>query len=360
MAQEWPVRGLACQYSETALATLNQQPKPVGPDERAPASGFVQPTRSLRLNEEQAGLRLDQALAERLPEFSRSRIQQWIEQGNARVDGRQRRSRDRVRGGEQVELTPVLEIEQHCIAQPIALDVQFEDEHLLVLNKPAGLVVHPAAGNPDGTLVNALLHRDPALACLPRGGLVHRLDKETTGLLVVARSLQAHHSLVQQLQTRTMGREYLALVVGEVPAAARIDAAIGRHPVQRKRMAVVTSGRPAVSDYRPVERFRGHTLLVVKLSTGRTHQIRVHMRHVGYPLVGDPVYGARPRPPKAADPTLVAALRSFPRQALHARRLTLKHPVTGETLAWEAPVPNDLDGLLRLLRADVADNGGLI
>jgi 23S rRNA pseudouridine1911/1915/1917 synthase len=345
------------QYSETALATLDQQPQQLSAD-GAKASATVLPMRLLRLDEGQAGLRLDQALAERLPEFSRSRIQQWIEQGNAKVDGRQRRSRYRVRGGEEVALTPVLEVEQHAIAQPIALDVVAEDAHLLVLNKPAGLVVHPAAGNPDGTLLNALLHYDPTLARLPRCGIVHRLDKETSGLLVVARSLPAHQSLVGQLQARTMGREYLALVVGNVPAAARIDAAIGRHQVQRKRMAVVTGGRPAVSDYRPVERFRGHTLLAVTLSTGRTHQIRVHMRHAGYPLVGDPVYGARPKPPRAADPALAAALRFFPRQALHARRLTLKHPVTDESLAWEASVPEDLDGLLRLLRADVADNRG--
>jgi len=339
--------------------TFDLQTQPLLTVPRSPASAASPTPRRLRLDEGQAGLRLDQALAERLPEFSRSRIQQWIEQGNARVDGRQWRSRDRVRGGEEVELTPVLEIEPSSIAQPIALDILAEDEHLLVLNKPAGLVVHPAAGNPDGTLLNALLHHDATLAQLPRCGIVHRLDKETSGLLVVARSLQAHHSLVRQLQARNMGREYLALVVGEPGTGARIDAAIGRHPVQRKRMAVVSGGRQAVSDYRLVERFRGHTLLAVKLSTGRTHQIRVHMRHAGYPLVGDPVYGARPRPPKGAASVLVRALRSFPRQALHARRLTLQHPLTGELLAWEAPLPEDLDGLLRLLREDFADNRGV-
>ncbi len=327
---------------------------------RSEVSDAALPTRSLRLHEAQSGQRLDQALAARLPEFSRSRIQQWIEQGHARVDGRQWRSRDRVRGGEEVELTPVLELEQRCVAQPIALDILAEDEHLLVVNKPAGLVVHPAAGNPDGTLLNALLHHDPELARLPRGGIVHRLDKDTSGLLVVARSLRAHQSLVRQLQARSMGREYLALVIGEPVAGGHVDAPIGRHPVQRKRMAVVAGGRPAMSAYRPLERYRGHTLLAVKLSTGRTHQIRVHMRHVGYPLVGDPVYGGRPRPPKGADAALARALREFPRQGLHARRLALTHPQSGRELAWEAPVPDDLEALLGLLRGDLAAHGGMV
>jgi 23S rRNA pseudouridine1911/1915/1917 synthase len=243
-------------------------------------------------------------------------------------------------------------LETVAAPEAIALDIRYRDDHILVVNKPAGLVVHPAAGNPDGTLVNALLHAAPELARLPRAGLVHRLDKDTSGLLVVACSLRAHSSLVAQLQERTMGREYTALVNGSVIAGGRIDAPIGRHPVDRKRMAVVNGGKPAVTHYRVMTRFRAHTYLSVRLETGRTHQIRVHMAHRRLPLLGDPVYGGRPRVPAGALPGCVTAIQAFDRQALHAVKLVLTHPVSGERLAWRAELPEDLAALLVALRED--------
>jgi 23S rRNA pseudouridine1911/1915/1917 synthase len=236
--------------------------------------------------------------------------------------------------------------------------VVYADDCLLVLDKPAGLVVHPASGNRDGTLVNALLHHAPELAELPRAGLVHRLDKDTTGLLVVARSLAAHASLVEQLQARAMGREYEAVVVGVLSGGGTVEAPIGRHPVDRKRMAVVAGGRPASSSYRVLERFRGHTRVRVRLQTGRTHQIRVHLAHLHYPLLGDPVYGGRLRLPPGATPALVHAIRGFGRQALHAWRLSLRHPRTGEEMAWEASPPKDFAALLEALRVDAAQLDG--
>jgi 23S rRNA pseudouridine1911/1915/1917 synthase len=235
-------------------------------------------------------------------------------------------------------------------AEPISLDIVYEDEHLLVINKPAGLVVHPAAGHADGTLVNALLNHAPEVENLPRAGIVHRLDKDTSGIMVVARSLIAHTSLVDQLQTRTMGREYEAVVVGSLTGGATVDAPIGRHPQDRKRMAVVSSGKPAVTHYRLLERFAAHTHIQCKLESGRTHQIRVHMTHVRHPLVGDPVYGGRLRLPKGTTEELRQALAAFSRQALHARRLTLEHPETGETLSWEVPLPEDMVQLIEALR----------
>jgi 23S rRNA pseudouridine1911/1915/1917 synthase len=234
--------------------------------------------------------------------------------------------------------------------QDIPLDIRYQDDQLLVINKPAGLVVHPAAGNPDGTLQNALLHYDPALASLPRAGIVHRLDKDTSGLMVVARSLAAHKSLVEQLQARSVHREYLALVQGQVTAGGSVDAPVGRHPRDRLRMAVVPSGKPALTHYRVLERFPAHTLLLVRLETGRTHQIRVHMASIHHPLVGDPLYGGRARVPRGASDGLRDALSDFRRQALHARRLELRHPATGEAVAWEAEMPADFAGLLDALR----------
>jgi 23S rRNA pseudouridine1911/1915/1917 synthase len=245
------------------------------------------------------------------------------------------------------------EVEVGWQAQDLPLDVVYADASILVINKPAGIVVHPAAGNQDGTLVNALLHYDPSLAEVPRAGIVHRLDKDTSGLLVVARTLQAQASLVRQLQARTVFREYVALVQGVLVAGGSVDAPLGRHPVDRKRMAVVGNGREAITHYRVNTRYRAHTLIDVKLETGRTHQIRVHMAHVGNPLVGDPVYGGRARLPKQATPELVAALQGFRRQALHARRLELEHPESGEWLGWEVPIPADFLDLLTLLEADI-------
>lgn len=299
-----------------------------------------------------AGRRLDQVLAERLPEYSRSRLQQLIDQGLVLVNGTTRRRRDKVRGGEEVRLWPMPESRNPCVAQPIALDIPFEDDQLLVVDKPAGLVVHPAAGNRDGTLQNALLHYLPRLDAVPRAGIVHRLDKDTSGLLVVAKTLQAHKSLVDQLQGRSVYREYRALVQGLLIAGGTIDAPIARDPSQRTRMAVVARGRPAVTHYRVREKFAVHTLLAVRLETGRTHQIRVHMTHIHHPLVGDRTYGRRPRFPRGANERLIRALQEFPRQALHATALGCAHPRTGEAMRWESPMPADLRDLLGLLRGD--------
>jgi len=297
-----------------------------------------------------AGKRLDQALAQIFPDYSRARLSQWIRAGQVRVDDRALRPKDKVMGGEAVCIDAVLEEEARWVPQAIDLPVVYEDDALLVINKPAGLVVHPAAGNPDGTLLNAVLHHAPETAAVPRAGIVHRLDKETTGLMVVAKTIEAQTHLVQQLQSRSMGRTYLALVVGSVTGGGTVDAPIGRHPVDRKRQAVTPGGRPAVTHYRLEERFVAHTLLRVKLETGRTHQIRVHMAHIGYPIVGDPVYGGRLRLPAGASETVRAALQGFRRQALHAAELRLIHPLSGEEVCWSVPLPADMAGLIEVLR----------
>ncbi|PWG62620.1 23S rRNA pseudouridine(1911/1915/1917) synthase RluD [Sediminicurvatus halobius] len=305
--------------------------------------------RAAVIPEAAAGQRLDRALAELFPEFSRSRLQRWLREGALRVDGATPRPRAAVQGGEQVVLEAVLEAEGPAEAEAIPLTVVHEDDSLLVIDKPAGLVVHPGAGNREGTLQNALLHHDPALAAVPRAGIVHRLDRETSGLMVVARTLPAHTDLVAQLQARSVGREYLALVAGTFTAGGHVEAAIGRHPRDRLRMAVREDGKPAVTHYRIERRFPAHTLLRCRLETGRTHQIRVHMAHIRHPIVGDPLYGGRLRLPPGADKTVTDALRGFRRQALHAERLTLRHPATGETLSWTSPLPADFDSLLRVL-----------
>ncbi len=302
--------------------------------------------------EKLAGLRLDQALAALFPDYSRARLTRWIKEGHVRVDGMRLRPRDAVHGGEEVVLEAEQEVETTWRAQDIPLDIVFEDEAVLLVNKPAGLVVHPGAGNMDGTLSNALLHYDPALEHVPRAGVVHRLDKGTSGLLVVARTLVARKSLVEQLQARDFEREYLALTVGLMTAGGCVEAPIGRHPVHRLRQAVVPGGREAITHYRVEERFRAHTLLRVKLETGRTHQIRVHMAYLKYPLVGDPVYGGRLRIPAGATPGLDAALRVFKRQALHAERLGFEHPLSGEFVSWQAPLPDDMAALLDACRED--------
>ncbi len=304
---------------------------------------------------EQAGRRLDQVVAEQFAQFSRSRLQRWIKDGRLLLDGRPGKPKQKVRGGERLELVPQLEQEVTSRPQPIPLGILFEDESLLVVNKPAGLVVHPAVGNPDGTLLNALLHYFPAISQVPRGGIVHRLDKETSGLLVVAKTLQAQTALVAQLQARSMKREYRAFAQGVMTAGGKVDAPIGRHPVHRTRMAVVANGKPAVTHYRVIERYRFHTDLRIQLETGRTHQIRVHMAQIRFPLVGDPVYGGRLRLPTGISDALAEGLRAFKRQALHARRLELVHPESGEQMSWEAPLPEDMEQLLGLLRADAAE-----
>jgi len=301
-----------------------------------------------------AGMRLDQAAAELFEDFSRARLQKWIRAGDLTVDGRVQKPTYRLEGGETLELDAEPEFSEQVLPEAIPLDVLYADDDLVVLDKPAGLVVHPAAGNPDGTLQNALLHFDPKLAALPRAGIVHRLDKDTSGVMVVARSLRAHTSLVEQLQSRDMTRRYRAVVLGEMIAGGTVDAPIGRHPTDRKRMAVVRSGvrsgRPAVSHYRVVERFAGLTQVAVALETGRTHQIRVHMAHIGHPLVGDPVYGRGGRRRRGMSEDLVQVLRAFPRQALHAEVLELVHPGSGERVRFEAPLPADFEALLADLR----------
>ena len=305
---------------------------------------------SARIPENAAGRRFDQVLAELFSDYSRSRLQQWVRDGAVLLDDRCVEAKYRVSGGEWVEIVAELPEDSEVLPQAIPLDVRYEDKHLLVINKPAGLVVHPAAGNRDGTLQNALLHYDARLAALPRAGIVHRLDKDTSGLMVVARQLSAHKSLVEQLQARSVHREYLALVQARVTASGHVDAPIGRHPRDRLRMAVVESGKPAVTHYRVLERFPAHTLVEARLETGRTHQIRVHMAYIHHPLVGDPLYGGRFRLPAGASEALAEALRKFRRQALHARRLEFIHPASGEPVGWEAELPVDFEHLLAVLR----------
>lgn len=308
----------------------------------------------LSVDEALAGLRLDRALARALPQYSRSRIRQWIDAGEVAVDGKPARPRDKLRAGAQVVLTARLAPVIADAPEPITLDIVHEDADLLVVNKPAGLVVHPGSGNPDGTLVNALLHHAPELARLPRAGLVHRLDKDTSGLLVVAKTTASHAALVAALARREIHREYLALVRGKVVAGGRIEAPIGRHPTARTKMAVTERGRDAVTHTRVAERFGGFTLLSVRLETGRTHQIRVHLAHVGTPIMGDPVYGGRQGFPAGLSPVARDALAGFRRQALHARRLGLAHPETGEALEFETPLPEDFSTLLSVLREEKA------
>lgn len=304
----------------------------------------------LTVGPELAGERLDRALARTFPAYSRSRLQAWIEAGRVRVAGREAKPRTRLAEGEHVVLEAVLEPVIADAPEPIALDVVFEDEDLLVIDKPPGLVVHPGAGNRKGTLVNALLHHAPELSHLPRAGLVHRLDKDTSGLLVVARTTAAHAALVAALADRNIHREYRALVRGEVVAGTRIEAPIGRHPTARTRMAVNPRGKPAVTHTRVIERIAGYTLLAVTLESGRTHQIRVHLSHAGTPIVGDPVYGGRRLLAGGLSPAAADAVTRFPRQALHAARLAFRHPRTGEDLDFEAPLPADMAALIAALR----------
>jgi 23S rRNA pseudouridine1911/1915/1917 synthase len=305
------------------------------------------------VGEAEAGERLDQAAARLFPDYSRARLQEWIRAGDLVVGGTARRPRDRVSAGDRLELSTELATAVGWAPQALDLAVVYEDDSIIVIDKPAGLVVHPAAGHGDGTLVNALLAHAPEMAALPRGGIVHRLDKDTSGLLVAARTLPAHHSLVAQLQERSMGREYLALCLGMLSGGGTVDAPLGRHPRQRKKMAVLAAGgKRAVTHFRIGERFGHHTLLTVRLETGRTHQIRVHLAHRHNPLVGDPVYGGRPRLPPGASEALIEALRGFRRQALHARALTLRHPASGETMTFESPLPDDFATLLAVLRTE--------
>ena len=299
-----------------------------------------------------AGLRFDQALARALPQYSRAQLRSWIESGAAGAEGRRLRPKDRVAGGERVHVRAQLPRRTQVEAEQLPLSVVYKDRALLVIDKPAGLVVHPGAGNPRHTLQNALLGLDPGLALVPRAGLVHRLDKDTSGLLVVARTPEAHAALVKALAAREISRQYLAVCTGVMTGGGTVDEPIGRHRTQRTRMAVRRDGRPAVTHYRVLKRYRAHTLVRAELESGRTHQIRVHLAHIGFPVVGDPLYGGRRRLPKGATAALAAALGTFRRQALHAERLALDHPVTGERLEWQSPVPPDLRELLAALERD--------
>ena len=304
-------------------------------------------------------MRLDKALAILFPDYSRSTLQKWLKQGLIEVDEEIPSQREQVHGGEQVELVvpDVQAVEWQ--PGPVEINVVYEDEHLIVIDKPAGLVVHPGAGNPDATLVNGLLQRDAALSALPRAGIVHRLDKDTTGLMVVSRTETARRHLIQQLSQRTLGRTYLAVVQGVPVSGGRVDEPIGRDRNDRRRMVVATAGKPAVTNYRIEQRYRAHTLLRCALESGRTHQIRVHMRHVGLPLVGDPVYGGRGRLPPASTAELRETLQQFSRQALHAWKLRLHHPDSGDEMSWQSSLPADMDVLCRALARDreVADAG---
>ncbi len=308
----------------------------------------------LTIPTEHAGQRLDQVLAELLDGYSRTRIKEWIDSGQVLVNGSKLRPKDKVLGGESVEVSATLPDTVEVAAEKIQLNIVHQDKHVLVINKPAGLVVHPGAGNAAGTLQNALLHFDAKLAQVPRAGIVHRLDKDTSGLMVVARTVEAHTALVRAIEAREVEREYEAVCVGVMTAGGVVDAPIGRHPVDRLKMAVRENGREAVTNYRVIQRFRGHTHVRLKLETGRTHQIRVHMLHVHYPLVGDRVYGGRMLLPKGAAPELIEALRGFKRQALHAARLVFAHPISGEPVENEAALPADIVGLLKILAKDVA------
>lgn len=308
---------------------------------------------SATVSDEQAGQRLDRVLAALFPDYSRARLQRWVSQGEVLVDGAQRRSKEKLRGGEKISLRVVLEEEVDSQPEAIPLDIVYEDEALLVVNKPVGLVVHPAAGNRHGTMLNALLHHTPTLAAVPRAGIVHRLDKDTSGLLVVARNLKSQQSLSAQIQRHDFEREYQTVVCGVMTAGGDVDAPIGRHPTVRTRMAVVGNGKAARTHYRVYRRYRAHSHLKVKLETGRTHQIRVHMAHIRHPIVGDSVYAGRLRIPKGCSNVLSGVLRGFKRQALHAARLGLRHPDSGEAMMWQAPLPRDMVVLLRALDEDL-------
>lgn len=333
---------------------------PNGPDGAAIHSGNLvsQHAHQQHVPDSMSGLRLDQALAQMFPEYSRSRLTDWLKRGEITVDGQTPKPRTRLSGGEFIEVNATLEAPGCVEAEPMALDVAFEDETIVVINKPAGLVVHPGAGNSDGTLQNGLLHRWPALAALPRGGLIHRIDKDTTGLLMVAKDLATHTALVRQLAERGIHREYLAVCHGVLTGGGTVDAPIGRHAQDRLRMTVRSDGRPAVTHYRIVERFVAHSQVRVMLETGRTHQIRVHFAHLRHPLVGDRQYGGRLRTPPGNDALLIDALRAFRRQALHATRLEFTHPHSSEQVEVHAPLPADFEALLAVLADHRARVGG--
>jgi len=313
-------------------------------------------THRLEFPPDYAGRRLDQALAQLLPQYSRTRIQRWIEEGAVEINGLKPRARDLVVGGESATVEARMPAETGVKAEKLPLDIVHQDAAVIILNKPAGVVVHPGAGNPGKTLQNALLAHDPKLKRVPRAGLVHRIDKDTSGLLVVARTIDAQTALTAELAEHEIQREYLAICTGAMTGGGTVDKPIDRHRSHRLKFTVRADGREAVTHYRIEKRFRQHTLARVHLETGRTHQIRVHMEHIGYPIVGDPLYGGRKRFPKGATPELREALENFRRQALHAAKLTLTHPKSGKRVSFEAPLPEDLQGLIDMLQRDMDEH----
>lgn len=301
----------------------------------------------------QLGQRLDQALAELFPDYSRSRIKEWILENRVKVnDSIVNKPKEKVLGGEVIKIDAIIEEDVRWEAQEIPLNIVYEDDDILLINKPRNLVVHPGAGNPDNTVLNGLLYHYPAIADVPRAGIVHRLDKDTTGLMVVAKTVPAQTRLVEALQARNVTREYEAVAMGTMTGGGSINEPIARHPTKRTHMSVYPMGKPATTHYRIMEHFRAHTRLRLRLETGRTHQIRVHMAHISHPLLGDQLYGGRPRPPKGASEELMSVLRAFDRQALHAIMLRLNHPISGELMEWHAPLPDDMVQLIEVLHAD--------
>ena len=314
-------------------------------------------TLSAEVQPEQMGQRLDQTLAELFPEYSRSRLKTWIEADLVKLNDRITNiPREKVLGGEKIEITVEVEDETRFEPENIPLNIVYEDDDIIVINKPKDLVVHPGAGNPNGTVLNALLYHYPPIAEVPRAGIVHRLDKDTTGLMVVAKTIPAQTKLVRDLQKRKITREYEAIASGIMTKGGTVDQPMARHATKRTLMAVHPMGKPAVTHYRIMENYRNYTRLRLRLETGRTHQIRVHMAHIAHPLLGDQTYGGRPRPPKNASEDFLEVLRNFKRQALHAVMLRLAHPITGEMMEWYAPLPDDFVELLNALKADYLEH----
>jgi len=311
---------------------------------------------NLIIPESSANERLDQALAKLLPEYSRTQFQEWIEKGQVQVDGALVKAKYKLKGGEAIQIEATIKKETFWLPENISLNIVYEDDDLLIINKPIGMVVHPGAGNQTNTLLNALLHHDPALQMLPRAGIIHRLDKDTSGLLIVAKKPAALKIISHQLKKRTILREYQAIVYGKLLSGGKIDAPIDRHPLQRKRMCVSETGRPAITHYRIMEKFRAHTHLKVKLETGRTHQIRVHMAHIHHPIIGDITYGGRTKLSKGMSAEIIQLFRQFNHQALHAFKIGLIHPTTEEYIEWEIDLPNDMQHLLVALKEDSLRN----
>ena len=307
-------------------------------------------TLNIIIPERMMGTRLDASLSEMLPDYSRSKITAWIKSGDALINQKPFKPKDKVNGNEVVYLTLNQKQSNNWLAEKIPLNIVYEDEDIIVINKQFGLVTHPGAGNSSGTLANALLYYDSSLSILDRAGIVHRLDKNTSGLMVIARNERSQKYLVEQLQNHSVEREYSAIVYGHMIAGGTVDQPIGRDPKNRVKQAVLTHGKEAKTHYRAIDRFKNHTHVKAILETGRTHQIRVHLSHVGHSLLGDPVYGGRVRFPKKASVELKEALINFKRQALHSKKLTLIHPLSGEQMSWKAPLPSDMQKLLDVLK----------